>query len=425
MRTVMTTRHLLAIALLGGCTDPVSETGPGAGGAGGGKSDDPNAVFKDVVTEWEFPVGYGGDAVVNEVSILPGGSLLVTSSFPRWLRKLTADGMRDTTWGSQSPGSSQRSGFLGVPAHEVWQVGNQMVAAGGDGALFYLYGYLADGSPNPGFGTAGRVDLPYNDGKPLRVAYDQEGERFLVVVARAWESTSWFTKGPSKIELLAYDQQTGAMSSAGIHDLPSWDNTGTNPARVHELVVQPDGSRVLIVSETVHTSDPSRADVATQWSTIRLDAGQPPVVTRLAVTSYNARVAGFADLGGGHFDLYLSGTVDGISMAYNEGKLVRISVDDAGVSDLEVLGPGLDFTKGCPASVATATHLVFGQSLDRSLPIQFTAYPRSGAPITFESDLPKRCLTGLTVAPNGHLYAGTWDTTNVGWTAQLSSLAPN
>ena len=114
---------------------------------------------------------------------------------------------------------------------------------------------------------------------------------------------------------------------------------------------------------------------------IRLVSGQTPEVKHLAVTSYDAHVAGFVNLGSGHFDLYLSGTVDGISMAYNEEKLVRIAVDDAGESELTVLGEGLDFSTGCPASVATPTALVFGQSPDLSQPIQFTAYPKSGEPM--------------------------------------------
>lgn len=243
-----------------------------------------------------------------------------------------------------------------------------------------------------------------------------------MVVARAWEIGGSFNKGPSKIELLAYDEKTGAESSAGVWDLPSWDNQGTNPAAVHEVVVEPDGSSVLLVSETLYTQDPSRADVATQWSTIRLASGQAPEVKHLAVTSYDPHVAGFVNLGSGHFDLYLSGTVDGISMAYNEEKLVRISVDDAGGSTIDVLGPGLDFSTGCPASIATSSYLLFGQSIDRTRPIQFTAYPKDGEPTTFQSDLPRRCLTSLSVAPNGHIYAGTWDTTNTGWTALLSSL---
>ena len=421
----MKTRHFLALALLGACTDPAADLGPGGGGGGGGKADNPTS-FTNLVTQWELRVGSGGDAVVNDVTVAPDGKMYVTSSFPRWLRKVTPEGKSDTTWGALYPGSmTQRSGYLDTPAQDVFQVGgDRLVAAGGDGALFYLYGYLPNGSPDPDFGTGGRVALPYNDGKPLRAMYDADGARILVVVARAWETSSWFTKGPSKIEIIAYDEATGEASSVGVHDLPSWDNDGTNPASIRELLLLPDGSHVMFVSETIHTPNPSRADVATQWSTIRLAAGQAPVVTRLAVTSYNARVAGFAARAAGEFDVYLNGTVDGLSVAYNEEKLVRISVDEAGRSEVVELGAGLNFSTGCPASVATATHLVFGQSVDRSKGIQFTAYPKSGEPITFESDLPRRCLTGLSVQSDGHIYAGTWDTTNTAWTAQLSSFAP-
>jgi hypothetical protein len=414
-------RYLLAVALLGACIDPALDKG----GGGGGKADDPNAVFTDVATEWELTVGHAGDAVVNQVKAAPGGGMFVTSAFPRWLRNVTADGKPDTTWGSKYPESEQRSGFLDVTAHEVWRVGSDhLVASVGDGLLYQLNQYLGDGTPDPAFGSTGSVTLPYEDGKPLRVAYDQEGGRFLVVVARAWETTQYFNLGPSKIELLAYDEKTGAVSSAGIYDLPHWANEGTNPAAVHELVVEPDGSYALLVSETLHTDDPSRASVATQWSTIRLASGEEPKVTHLAVTSYDPYIAGYVNLGSGHFDLYLSGTVDGISTAYNEEKLVRISVDDAGASEVVVLGDGLDNTKACPAAVATPTALVFGHSPDLTQPIQFTAYPKSGEPIKFQSDTPRRCLTSLSLADNGHIYAGTWDTTNTGWTALLTDLAP-
>ena len=60
------------------------------------------------------------------------------------------------------------------------------------------------------------------------------------------------------------------------------------------------------------------------------------------------------------------------------------------------------------------------QSLSRG-PIDFTAYPKSGAPIHFKSDKPQRCLESLSLGPDNHIYAGTWDTTNTGWTAQLTS----
>jgi hypothetical protein len=418
----MTMRYLSAILLLGACIDSGGKTG----GGGGGKGDDPNATFTDLKTDWELTVGYAGDAVVSQVKPGPSGSMFVTSAFPRWLRKVAADGKSDATWGKLYPDStSQRSGYLDLTAHEVWQTANDhLVASVGDGLLYQMNSMLADGTPDPAFGNAGTALLPYSDGTPLRIAYDEEGARFLVAVARAWEVSGSFNKGPSKIEVLAYDATTGAVSSVGVWDMPSWANQGTHPAAVDELVVEPDGSIALVVSETLYTQDPSRADVATQWSTIQLASGQAPAVKHLAVTSYDADIAGFVDLGSGHFDLYLSGTVDGISMTYNEEKLVRLSVDDTLASELVVIGPGLDFTKGCPSSVATPDALVFGQSLDFTKPIQFTAYPKSGAPITFQSDLPRRCLTSLSLAPNGHIYAGTWDTTNTGWTALLSSLSP-
>jgi hypothetical protein len=194
---------------------------------------------------------------------------------------------------------------------------------------------------------------------------------------------------------------------------------------VREVVVRPDGSHLLIVSEVIYTDSDVRASVATRWSMIHLQSGQPPEMTTLAVSEYNAPVAGFAKLGDGGFDLYLSGVIDDISMTHDDKNLIRISLDDGLAPQLEVLGPGIDLRRGCPASVATPTHLIYGHAPDKTTsPIQFTAYPKAGAPISFASDLPKRCLTSLTVAPGGRIYAGTWDTTNAGWTALLTSFAP-
>lgn len=414
-------KTLFALVLVAGCTDAAMD--PGSGGGGGGKGDNPNVAFADQTTAWEMVVGYAGDAVVNDVTPVDGGGMLVTSSYPRWLIKATDDGKRDNTFGKVYPGGgTTRGGSLALTAHEVWQVDSgHFVASVGDGLLYELDGFLANGDPDPAFGNGGRALLPYSDGKPLRLAYDKQGGRILVVVARAWETSSFYSKGPSKIEILAYDDSTGAQTSAGVFDMPSWANDGTNPARINELILQPDGSFVLLASETIHTSDPSRADVATRWSTFRLAPGQPIENTELAVTGYDPHVPGFVNLGGGHFDLYLSDSVDGLSMSYNEQKLVRITVDDMGVPQVDDLGPGLVY-EGCLQSIATPDYLLVGSSVDRSQGIQFTAIPKDGsAPVTFESDTPRRCLTSLNVTESGTIYAGTWDTTNVGWTALLTA----
>jgi hypothetical protein len=135
-------------------------------------------------------------------------------------------------------------------------------------------------------------------------------------------------------------------------------------------------------------------------------------------------VVAFTKLAGGAFDLYLWGTVDGISMAYNENKLVRVSVDAAGAAE-QVAIAGPDFSAGCASAIATSTHLVFGQTLDRSKPIQFAAYPKSGdAPVTFASDRPQRCLSGLTLGADGHIYGGTTDTSGTAWVYNIVSFAP-
>ncbi len=423
-RTLLHAATVLIASSAIGCLADETSGETGATG-GGGKADDSSTTFKDVITQWEHRVGSGGDAWVNDVTIATDGGLMVTSTFPRWLRKLTPEGDRDETWGLLDPiSTTRRSGYLDLPAHQIWNVGSdRFVAASGDGDLFELRGYLANGTLDPAFGADGRVDL-YSEGHRLRAAYDASGSRFIVVFARAWETFGYFSKGPSKLELIAYDDKTGARSSLGAYDMPSWDNDGTNPAKIREVLARADGSIVLLASETIHTPNPARADVATQWSTIRLVAGQAPEVTHIAVTSYDPRVVAFTALDGGAFDLYLWGTVDGISTTYNDNKLVRVSVDEAGAAE-QVAVAGPDFSTGCASALATSTHLVFGQSIDRSQPIQFAAYPKSGgAPVTFASDLPQRCLTGLTLGANGHIYGGTTDTSGTAWVYNIVSFAP-
>src|SRR5215813_10680812 len=100
-------KHAIALILLGACVDSAPQ--PGAT-CGGGKCDDPNGAFADVTTSWEMIVGYAGDAYVNKVSELPGGSMYVTSTFPRWLIKATADGKRDETFGALYPGGGTTRG---------------------------------------------------------------------------------------------------------------------------------------------------------------------------------------------------------------------------------------------------------------------------------------------------------------------------
>lgn len=420
----MRTWVAIAIVWVSACTD--SYEGP-AGSATGGKQDDPNA-FTSVTTDWEYTVGEAGDAVVRNVTTMTGGRVITTSHFPKWIAAVTTNGTTDTTFGERtSDYGPERSGWLDVPAHEVWEVGaNQLVTAAGEGQLFTLRGYHADGSINESFGDVGVVALPAEwsyRAQTLTVIHDRANARFLALVLREWEHPQYGVGGPSKIELLAFDEKTGAQSSAGVFALPPWGYVDTTPPTLHELVARPDGSFLVLVSETIHTPNPLRASVATQWSIFHLEPGTAAEKISLAVTEYGADIAGFARLDGGRFDLYVTGFFDDLSTTADDRKLVRISIDDTLTPQLDVVAPGIDLRVGCVATVATPTTLLYGQSSDRSKPIQLTAFPKAGAPIHFTSDRPKRCLVSLSLS-GGHIYAGTWDTTNTGWTALLTSFVP-
>ncbi len=412
---------VLGLALAGGCSEPVDATDHT------GKED---GLAGDVVTEWEYDLGsYHSVPGARKVTPWPDGGLIVTTT--KWVRKLTLAGDDDETWGlpypnsfggPPDPESARRVGVIEVPAHQVWPVGDGLGAAGGDGDLFYLFRYLANGRPSPTFGDHARVDLPLNTGKPLRVAYDETNKRFLAVVARDWEISGPFAKGPSKLELVAYDQDTGAATSAGTFDMPSWINDGTNPARIHELLIDDDGSFILIVSETVRPQG-DVIYIGSQWSMIRLEPSAAPTVTRLAMTDYDIQPTAIRDLGAGGFDLYLAGAVDGVSTTKEDVQLVRVSVGDDGAPELVVLGPDPGGTKGCRAADTTESLLVVAQALDQAKPVQFTAYPKSGTPITFEADNTERCPISLTIAPDGRYYAGVIESKSSGWRQKVVSYA--
>ena len=400
------------------------------GGGGGGKADNPDAAFGDVVTDWELQVGLGGDAVLHKTMVLPGGELLATSHFPHWIVNVTANRTLDRTFGNQLP--SYPAGSIAAHAWDVWQVSStQFVASVGRGTeIDELHSYVtANGQPNPAFGNAGRVALDTDE--PVTVEHDVAGNRFLVLYVRERELTSMVDHGPSKIELVAYDANTGAKSSAGVHVLPSWEHAGHLRAELRELVIRPDGSHLVIGSQSIRTEDtPVRSGTAIRWFMVHLRPGQIPVVTTLAVTAWDAPARGFVQLPNGGFDLYISGLIDGISATSTDEKLMRISVDAMLTPQLDVLGPGITASPHtesfymCEASVATPTHFVYGYTPDRATPPRFAAYPKSGAPVEFTSDLPQRCLLFINVAPDGGMYASTWDMAPIAWRALLTSFVP-
>ena len=398
-------KRLLAIALLTACTSADSDTS-----GGGGKGDDPTSRFVDQQTDWELAVGTGGDAVVNQVTSTPDGKLLVTSHYPRWLRRVTKAGTLDK--------------YFDVTAHDVWPVdATQFVATVGDGALFELQSFRADGSLNPAFGSAGRVHLPYTYDTygTLALTHDPIGHRVLAVFVRDFYTFNAnnvdYPLGPKHVDLIAFDDKTGVASPAESYTLPPWDNDDyTNLPKLQKLVARPDGSVLLLVSEALSAAP---TYVATQWSAFHLDGGHV-TKSKLARTGYSDPLVGFTRLANGSFDMYLSGMVEGLG---DDKKLRRISLDTAFAPQIEDLGPALDYAH-CAAAVATPDGLVYGHSEDQSQPIHFTAFPKGGAPIEFQSDRTKRCLLTLGLGDDDHIYASTWDTTNVAWTAQLTSLSP-
>lgn len=416
--------------MMAACTSAAPESG-GGGGGGGGKADDPDAVTH-VTTAWEQRVGEAGDAVVQHVMTLDDGNLLATSTSPRWVFRLSPSGQFNAP---SIPDGTNREDALYIssywhPTHQVWQVNaNELVGADGEGGLFELRGYTADGLPNPMFGTAGVVSLPgptaAND-SVVSIDYDAANARFLALVIRAWESTPQFTVGPSQIEVLAFDAHTGAQSSAGTFTLPPWEG-GNDPeaGKLHELIAQPDGSFLVLATSTLYVQTaPGVTELpVTRWEVFHLVAGAAPTAVTLTVADYDAYPATFARLGSGHFELYLDGRVDYTSDAK---RLARLSLDDQLAPHVDDLGAALDFEPGCAAATATPSMFLFGRSAaDRTTgTIEFTAYPRGGAPYTFTSDKPQRCLVSLSVGDGGQLYAGTWDTTNTGWTALLTALVP-
>jgi len=427
----------LALVLAGACTDLEQE--PAAGG--GGKADGHEA-FSRVTTSWELQVGGGGDAVVAKVKTLADGTLVATSHFPHWVMRATAAGQRVTTFGTgyRDLFGDRFIGAVEARAGDVWQVGaTELVGAirQDTGVFTELVGWTATGNANTAFGAGGSVRLPSSSdagAATVAIEHDAARDRFAVLVVREWLTKQITlsgppqTIGPKKLEVLAIDATTGVTSSLGTFTLPDWEYLYyTNAARVFDLVVQPDDSFVVLADNMIDVPVPERntSEYRHRWSAFHLVPGQPPVQTSLAVTSgYLAGQVAFTRVGGGRFDLYLDGIVDGVSTSDTDKQLVRVSLDDSFEPELDVLGAAVDRLGGCTAAAASGDLFVVGEGRDRTKPLQFTAYPKGGEPFTFTGDLTKRCLLSLSLGPSGQLHAGTWDTTESGWKAMLTTMTP-
>src|SRR5207253_1037956 len=139
----------------------------------------------------------------RNVMTLADGNLLATSHFPRWVMRLSPSGESNAP---RVPTTVRYDDALYTssyqrPTHQVWEVGNnELVGVAGEGAMFVLRGFTADGVPNPMFGTAGVVQLTEpasNFNTPVAVEYDAAHDRILALVVRASQTTTSFNIGPS------------------------------------------------------------------------------------------------------------------------------------------------------------------------------------------------------------------------------------
>lgn len=405
----------------------------------------PELSFADLETAWELQVGSSGDAVLDHVEMLSDGKLLAISSAPAWVTKVLAEGSLDTDFGEANPiNSDAKLGWLDLPADDLWLAdAEHAIVSVGKPAVRTIRGILtSDGAPNLAFGADGSVTLPYSsatDGEQaVAIDHDDAQSRFAALVVREWQmrpgsNGSLPTRiGPSLVEVLEIDALTGAVSSAGTHVLPEWTGKqfpSRDQAQVRALFAQPDGSYLALVTETVDgQTDVRPNNIGTRWSTVRLVSGTSPAFQTIAMGEYNPAIAGVARLDDAGFDLYLTGAFEGVSASPQDPKLMRFSVGPLGAEvTTEVLGAGIDLSTGpsqCNASVATSTYLLYGRTADKADPIAFTAYPKSGAPVDFTSDIAQRCITSLSVGTAGTVFAGTWDTTEVAWRALITALVP-
>jgi hypothetical protein len=422
-------------------------------GSSGGKADDPAGARPfgdDLVTVWEAQVGSAGDAVLETVVRLPDGSLLATSSAPSWIRKFRPSGRIDKRFGEPWPGDPlRRTGLLDVPAKALWLTGSDhfLAATGYDFESVFLdvrAFMTADGAPDTSFAAAGMLDLPYSsdqDGEQtVALEYDASADRLLALVVREWQMIPGSSGslpervGPRTVELLDIETLTGGVTSRGQHALPAW--TGRrfpdgDQAAVRGVFPQPDGSVVVLASETIDGQTPVRPNnIGTRWSAIRLAAGASPASQTLLEGEFEPDVAGVARLDDGGVHLYLSGAFDGFSTAWDDTKLMRVTIAPRAASFTAVaLGAGLDlgggvFDPGCHAAAASTSQLVYAQGDLDGLPIQFTAYSTSGQVAMFSSDLPGRCVDTLRLTAQGTAFVGSWDTSAPSWRALISKLAP-
>jgi hypothetical protein len=384
-------------------------------------------------TSWELQIGQSGDAVLNRVVPLEDGSLLALSEVPSWVMKVDADGTLDHKFGEQvTDDPSYHSGQVDIAAADLWVTSGEHVVVSthvdlDPWSILELSALAkADGSPVTTFGTNGTVQLPYSsapDGeRTVAITHDLHEGKLGVIVARQWQMAPGangslpLRVGPSVLELLEIDSLSGAATSLGTFTLPPWSGSmypAQDEARIWNVVAQPDGSYVALVSDTG------------RWSSLHLVAGADPTLQSVAVGGlFPAGMFAHED---GSFDFYISGILDGLSKSSDDEHVFRVTIDSLAMnSSVETLGPGIDLTSGpgyCNTSVAGPDSLLYAHTKPEGSPIQFARYSQSPVE-TAVSDLGNRCVRSLTLTDSGTVFAGTYDTSGSVWRILITKLVP-
>jgi hypothetical protein len=386
---------------------------------------DPEAA--DLATAYEVTVGGSGDAILRSVVELPDGGILATSAYPTWILKVGADGDVDHGFGDVWGAGPGRTGSLDVQATQVWPVGDATFLAEVEDGTIRAYA-SDDGAPIDGFGDAGRVEAP---AELLAAEARPSAGRLRLLLVRAWqmEPDDFLTPspGPSEIELVDLDAATGVLTTLATYDLPRWTSERSDPVAVRGLFAQPDGTHVVLFSETFDgRSDVRPNGIGTTWSIFRLGPDGAVAREDLITGGFEPEFGGVArDVGGG-FHVVLGGVFDGLSASSDDERVVRLAFDPATgatVDDLGAVPPPTSESECTRLATDGAAALQARSDPAATGEIELTRFADGAPASTLASDFPRRCVTSLTVGESGAIYAGAWDTTDSpSWRALLVKL---
>ncbi|MFF1630386.1 calcium-binding protein [Streptomyces sp. NPDC058272] len=183
----------------------------------------------------------GGQDGAGGVALQPDGKIVVvgTSEIPDngccWftVARYNANGTLDTGFGD---GGWVRADFgdNGSSAGEAVAVQSdgKILAAGQTGGQFAVVRYLADGSPDPAFGTAGQVVTSFTEGA---LGYDMALQPDGRIVVAGYTGSTRFD-----FALARYNANGSLDSGFGTGGRVTTDFGGTND-RANDLALQPDG----------------------------------------------------------------------------------------------------------------------------------------------------------------------------------------